>query len=76
MVGHKRIEGFWLSEWIRAQSVWTMLRLFRRIKQLLHAGILTSEVAARYPLEEIKAAVRQTGTPGQSGKVLLQLGKS
>jgi NADPH:quinone reductase-like Zn-dependent oxidoreductase len=76
MVGHKRIEGFWLSEWIRAQSVWTMLRLFRRIKQLLHAGILTSEVAARYPLEEIKAAVRQAGTPGQSGKVLLQLGKS
>jgi NADPH:quinone reductase-like Zn-dependent oxidoreductase len=76
MVGHKRIEGFWLSEWVQRQSVWTMLGLFRSIKKLLHAGILTSEITGTYPLAEIKAAVQQASSPGRSGKVLLQVGKS
>src|SRR5262249_24590680 len=33
MVGRKCIEGFWLSEWSRAQGVLTMLKLFRQIQQ-------------------------------------------
>jgi NADPH:quinone reductase-like Zn-dependent oxidoreductase len=31
MVGKKRVEGFWLSEWVREQKPWTMLLLFRKI---------------------------------------------
>jgi NADPH:quinone reductase-like Zn-dependent oxidoreductase len=73
MVGHKRLEGFWLSEWVRDQHVWTMLRLFRSIKGLLHAGILTTEVAATFPLDEIPAAVQLASTPGRQGKVLLRM---
>jgi NADPH:quinone reductase len=74
MVGQKRVEGFWLSEWTARQGVLTMLRLFRRITRLLRAGVLTSEVAASFPLEEFKAAVERAEAPGRQGKVLLRLG--
>jgi NADPH:quinone reductase-like Zn-dependent oxidoreductase len=73
MVGQKRIEGFWLSEWARAQGILTLLRLFRQIGKLLQAGVLTSEVGAVFPLEDIKQAVAQAGKPGRQGKVLLRM---
>src|SRR5262249_2392665 len=59
MVGQKRIEGFWLSEWARAQNIVTMLRLFRQIGKLFQAGVLTSEVGAVFSLDDIKSAVTQ-----------------
>jgi NADPH:quinone reductase-like Zn-dependent oxidoreductase len=73
MAGHRRVEGFWLSVWVRQQSPVTMLRLFRKINALLRAGVLTSEVGARFPLADIRAAVQQAEVPGRSGKVLLQI---
>ncbi|HYT88266.1 MAG TPA: zinc-dependent alcohol dehydrogenase family protein [Gemmataceae bacterium] len=73
MAGQKSIAGFWLSEWVRAQGVLTMLKLFRRIKGLLRAGVLTSEVGASFALDQIKDAVRQAETPGRHGKVLLRM---
>jgi NADPH:quinone reductase-like Zn-dependent oxidoreductase len=51
-----------------------MLKLFRGIKRLLRAGVLTSEVGASFPLEEIKAAVERAEAPGRQGKVLLRMG--
>jgi NADPH:quinone reductase len=74
IVGHKCLEGFWLSGWVRKQGVFTMLGLFRRLRKLLGEGVLTSEVAASYPLEEIKAAVERAAAPGRAGKILLQIG--
>jgi hypothetical protein len=50
-----------------------MLRLFRRVKALMGAGLLTSEVTASYPMDRIADAVRQVQAPGRSGKVLLQI---
>lgn len=73
MVGQKRIEGFWLSDWVRAQGVLTMLGLFRNIVKLLRADILTSPVGTAYPLAEFQAAVRAAETPGRPGKVLIRL---
>jgi NADPH:quinone reductase-like Zn-dependent oxidoreductase len=73
MVGHKSIEGFWLSEWARAQGVLTMVTLFRQIRSLIAAGVLTSEVAGSFPLDEIRAAVEQALAPGRPGKVLLRM---
>ena len=72
IVGRKRIEGFWLSDWAAGQGVLTMLALFRNIQKLLRAGVLTAEVGATFPLEEIAAAVRQAEAPGRHGKVLLR----
>jgi NADPH:quinone reductase-like Zn-dependent oxidoreductase len=73
MVGQKRVEGFWLSEWVRGQSVFTMLGLFRRLRKLLAGGVLTSSVSATYPLEEIQTAVKHAATPGHGGKILLRM---
>jgi NADPH:quinone reductase-like Zn-dependent oxidoreductase len=73
MGGQKRVEGFWLSEWTNQQGVVTMLRLFRQIIRLLRAGVLTTQVAASYSVEEVSAAVKQAEMQGKPGKVLLRL---
>jgi NADPH2:quinone reductase len=74
MVGQKRIEGFWLSEWVRAQKPWTMLWLFRQIGKLMREGVLVSDVGKSFALTDIHAAVRQASQPGRQGKVLLRMG--
>jgi NADPH2:quinone reductase len=73
MTGQKRVEGFWLSEWTREQRPLTMLMLFRTIKRLMRAGVLTSDVGATFPLDDIQAAVRAAAQPGRQGKVLLRM---
>jgi NADPH:quinone reductase-like Zn-dependent oxidoreductase len=73
MVGQKRVEGFWLSEWARDQGVVTMLLLLRRLGKLISSGVLASEVGQTFPLEQVKEAVRQAVAPGRQGKVLLRV---
>jgi NADPH:quinone reductase-like Zn-dependent oxidoreductase len=76
MVADGRVEGFWLSNWVGRQSTLTMLGLFRRINRLLGAKVLSSETAASFPLEEVRAAVKLAETPARSGKVLLRMAGS
>jgi NADPH:quinone reductase-like Zn-dependent oxidoreductase len=76
MVGHKRVEGFWLTEWSQRQGIVTMLRLFREVGGLLRAGVLTTEVGATFPMDRVREAVRQAATPGRQGKVLLRIAAS
>jgi NADPH2:quinone reductase len=73
MVGQKRLEGFWLSEWVQKQNIVTMLRLFRSITRLLREGILTTEMGATFAIDDIQAAARQAAAPGHRGKILLRL---
>jgi NADPH:quinone reductase-like Zn-dependent oxidoreductase len=73
MVGRKRVEGFWLSEWTRSQGVLTLLRLLRQVKRLIGAGVLVSDVGASFSLDQVRAAVEQAETPGRHGKVLLRM---
>ena len=73
MVNHKTVEGFWLSEWAARQNVVTMLLLIRRIRHLLQAGVLTSDIGATFGLDQIKEAVKQAALPGRQGKVLLKI---
>jgi NADPH:quinone reductase len=73
IVGQKQIAGFWLSEWVRQQGVLSMLRLFREIVQHMRLKVLTTSVAASFPLDQVQAAVKQATTPG-GGKVLLLCG--
>jgi NADPH:quinone reductase-like Zn-dependent oxidoreductase len=74
MMGGKRVEGFWLSEWVRGQRPLRMLRLFGTIRDLMRGGVLTSEVGATFPLDEVAKAAAQAAQPGRHGKVLLRLG--
>jgi NADPH2:quinone reductase len=73
MVGQKRIEGFWLSEWVREQKPWTMLWLFRQIGKLMRDGVLVSDIGKSFALTDIHAAVRQAQQPGRQGKVMLRM---
>jgi NADPH:quinone reductase-like Zn-dependent oxidoreductase len=73
MVWKQRIEGFWLSEWVRDQKPWTMLWLFRQIGKLIRDGVLVTEVGKSFALTDIHAAVRQAQLPGRQGKVLLRI---
>jgi NADPH2:quinone reductase len=74
--GSKMVEGFYLTDWARAQSVLTMLRLFRQITQLLRAGVLTTEVGPTFPLDAVADAARAAEAPGRAGKVLLRIATS
>ena len=74
MVGQKRVEGFWMSEWVKKQSVLTMLSLFRKLGKLIQSGVLATEVGATFPLNDVRAAVRQAAQAGRQGKVLLRIG--
>jgi NADPH:quinone reductase-like Zn-dependent oxidoreductase len=73
MVGGKRIQGFWLSEWTTQQGPLRMLRLFREIIDLIRKDVLTSPVQATYAMEQIADAVTAAETPGRTGKILLTM---
>lgn len=76
LVGQKRVEGFWLSEWMRDQGILTLLGLFNRVGKLIQAGTLATEIGETYALDEIQAAVCQAAQSGRQGKVLLRIGKA
>lgn len=73
MAQRKSIEGFWLGHWAKAQRPLTMLRLFRRITNLLRRGVLTTPVGPSFPLDRIAEAVQAAESPGKFGKVLLRM---
>jgi NADPH:quinone reductase len=73
IAGHRQVEGFWLSDWVRKQGVVTLLGLFRQVGKLLREGVLTTEIGATYPIDQVQAAVRQAAQPGRKGKVLLRM---
>jgi NADPH:quinone reductase-like Zn-dependent oxidoreductase len=70
---HRRLEGFWLGQWMRQRSIPASLRLFREIGKLLRAGVLNTEVGATFPLQRIADAVRDAEIVGRRGKVLLTM---
>jgi NADPH:quinone reductase len=71
--GNKRVEGFWLGEWAKKQSIFKMLKLIREVRSLMREGILLSEIAKTYPLEQVVDAVTEAARPGKPGKVLLKI---
>ncbi|GBD35159.1 2-haloacrylate reductase [bacterium HR36] len=74
MVNSRKVEGFWLAEWTKRQKAFTMWRLFRQIIRLMRRKVLTTDVAAQYPLERFQDALRHAQTSGRAGKVLLRFG--
>ncbi|MBY0231783.1 MAG: zinc-dependent alcohol dehydrogenase family protein [Gemmataceae bacterium] len=74
MVGGKRIEGFWLSEWVQTRGPLAMLSLFGQIDALMREGVLATETGTAYPMAQVADAVREAEKPGRGGKVMLRLG--
>jgi NADPH:quinone reductase-like Zn-dependent oxidoreductase len=75
LFGSKRLEGFWLADWVAAQSRLSLLPVILSVRHLLAGGVLRSPIAATYPLAEVKAAVAHAEQAGRGGKVLLRMGE-
>jgi NADPH:quinone reductase-like Zn-dependent oxidoreductase len=50
-----------------------MIRLFRRIQELMAKGVLSTDIGATFSLDDIKTAVQQAASPGHHGKILLRI---
>lgn len=74
LVGQKKVEGFWLSEWVRDHGVVSMVQLFRKLGRLLANGVIATEVGKMFPLEQAADAVRLADQAGKQGKVLFRIG--
>lgn len=66
----KRVEGFWLSQWLRHKSMLGRFRMARKVQRML-ANELKTEFQARFSLEEAPRALQQYATNMTAGKVLL-----
>lgn len=69
----KRVEGFWLSAWLRRRNMLSQLRVARQVQQLLGSDLKT-EIRARLPLEKAADGLRQYAADMTAGKVLIMPG--
>ena len=70
--GMKRIQGFWLSEWMKDQNKLTLWRLFGRLTKLISSKVIQTPTGPVFPIENHKHAVAEAAKTGKSGKVLLR----
>jgi NADPH:quinone reductase-like Zn-dependent oxidoreductase len=66
----KRVEGFWLSTWMRRRNPLSQLRVARQVQRLLESDLRT-EIQARVPLEEAARALGSYAANMTAGKILL-----
>jgi NADPH:quinone reductase-like Zn-dependent oxidoreductase len=76
MTAGSRVEGFWLGSFMNQTSLPFKLRLVRRLTRLIQEGVLSSEIAAEFSLEQIVNAVRSAEDSSLSGKTLLRIAQS
>src|SRR5262245_60159956 len=69
-----RIDGFWLSDWMPRQGILTMLGVFKLVKRLMSEGTFKIDVAATYPMDQIRDAAKHVQSNARGGKVLLRIG--
>jgi NADPH:quinone reductase-like Zn-dependent oxidoreductase len=74
IAGKRVVRGFWLGHWMLTRSIPQSLALFKQIGNLIRDGILSTEVGAQVPFDQIAEAVRQAEVVGKQGKVLLRMG--
>jgi NADPH2:quinone reductase len=66
----KRLEGFWLTAWLRSKNLFAQLILSRQIQDLLRTDLKT-EFQAKLPLEKATRALQQYAANMTAGKVLI-----
>jgi NADPH:quinone reductase len=66
----KRVEGFWLTAWLRQRNMLSRLRVTQHVQQML-AGDLKTEIQARLPLKEVARGLEQYASNMTGGKILL-----
>ena len=68
------VTGFWLGNYMESLKIPAKLSLVRTIAGLVRDGVLASEVADSFALDDVVTAVQQAEQPGHRGKVLLRIG--
>lgn len=68
-----QLRGFWLSAWAETADPVEVQQLYHRLATMMAEGDLQTEVAARYPLAEVRDAGRHALQPHRDGKILLKL---
>lgn len=68
------IQGFALQQWSARRRPIQMLFLLRQIGKLMKEGVLTTDIAQVFPLEQYREAIQAAESPGRQGKVLLKMG--
>ena len=76
MTTGSKVEGFWLGSFMADVSLPFKLRLVRRLTKLIQAGVLGTEIAQSYTLNQIHDAVAAAENSGVNGKVLLRIAES
>jgi len=66
----KRLEGFWLTGWLRSKNILSQLRLARQVQALLGSDLKT-DIQAKVRLEDAARALQQYASNMTAGKVLL-----
>jgi NADPH2:quinone reductase len=68
-----RVEGFWLGNFMNKRGLLFKLSLVKKLTQLIGTGVLGSEVASSFSLDQIQDAVKSAEHASGTGKVLLQI---
>ncbi|HEV3468275.1 MAG TPA: zinc-binding dehydrogenase [Pyrinomonadaceae bacterium] len=66
----KRVEGFWLSQWLLGRNALRRILVAGKVQRLL-AGELKTEVRARLPLERAAEGLRRYQREMTGGKIIL-----
>jgi NADPH:quinone reductase-like Zn-dependent oxidoreductase len=66
----KRVEGFWLADWLRHKNILSRMRMATQVQKLL-ASDLRSDIRARLPLEHAVQGIQQYAAQMTGGKILI-----
>lgn len=66
----KRLEGFWLSGWLRSRNLLAQLRTASQVQKLLGSDLKT-DFQAKLPLQDAARALQQYASNMTAGKILL-----
>ncbi len=71
MANNVSVQGFWLGNFMDSKSLFFKLSLVRKITKLIQQGVLTTDVANKFTLDQIQDAVKSAEQRNRSGKALL-----
>ncbi len=71
----KRVEGFWLSSWLRQRNLVAQLRTAGQVQKLL-GGELKTEIQARLPLDQAARGLELYTNNMTGGKILFVAGRA
>jgi len=68
------LRGFHLGGFMQKKSLLAKMALIRKVTRLVVRGVLATEAAREFPLEQIHDAVSASQQPGHAQKILLRIG--